>query len=592
MSVGNQFELPDPMLPFALLVDVFLSPKADFSIAAALHFVLDVSEVDAVSAALLTLTAAEGLDIALLRRLLADEISRNIVHPAQILRSQSLCSRALHHHARHVGRTFLHSALHDIVSELTQAADTREHGLEVDGSRACPHVFDARIREATEQVPRLRQPTDVEAIVLSNRVALEHWTRTVLAAIADASALPLPMLVLCAEMDHHAAQLELSLSQRVSITGGYLMLRWIVPSLVSPEAHGLLSAPPSKAARRALILVSKLLQAACNNATTSFGGKEAYMLPFYDFLQSITPMVAVFLRRACECHQPSAAPPENIRWRSIQPAEGAGPLPACNCASCEDAYDPKNSNKSSPPQCTIKSNVGSHNRVSTTATAAQNCITSLDSGATPIGLACCLDAARTLQHTLQRRGPALLEANVLSEEAAERLSYVLAALKDSASCAEAPTLSSRASAPAGMCGSLCLSEQTSSSVDNVSRCQPIHGWQKPLPLRLRGSHTRLQQRWDEWGCSQDPSSILAIREHLLRRLPVAFSQAAVSTLEASHGIQCPPTSARLMRRQPVPKALTSTTFDDLGHLPSPFLAVRGVGAALVPQVLHCPATVH
>ena len=66
---------------------------------------VDVSEVDAVSKALMEVAAAEGKEGQVLRRLVAEEFERHREEPNQILRQQTLVSRAMGAHARRLGGT-------------------------------------------------------------------------------------------------------------------------------------------------------------------------------------------------------------------------------------------------------------------------------------------------------------------------------------------------------------------------------------------------------------------------------------------------------------------------------------------------------
>jgi neurofibromin 1 len=65
--------------------------------------------------------------------------------------------------------------------------------------------------------------------------------------------------------------------------GAFLFLRFLCPSLVAPEGFGLLQAPPSKDARRALGLISKILLNLANGVKFS---KELHMLPFNSLIEN------------------------------------------------------------------------------------------------------------------------------------------------------------------------------------------------------------------------------------------------------------------------------------------------------------------
>ena len=63
---------------------------------------------------------------------------------------------------------------------------------------------------------------------------------------------------------------------------GFFFLRFVCPSLVAPEQLGLALSPPPDA-RRALVLIAKVLQNAASGVVFK---KEVFMYPLNDFVQS------------------------------------------------------------------------------------------------------------------------------------------------------------------------------------------------------------------------------------------------------------------------------------------------------------------
>lgn len=72
------------------------------------------------------------------------------------------------------------------------------------------------------------------------------------------------------------------------LIGGFLMLRYIAPALVTPEAFGLLGPDevPSPRARSNLILIAKVLQNISNGLTFETTKKEEHMKPLDDFVRA------------------------------------------------------------------------------------------------------------------------------------------------------------------------------------------------------------------------------------------------------------------------------------------------------------------
>lgn len=78
----------------------------------------------------------------------------------------------------------------------------------------------------------------------------------------------------------------------VTVVGGIFFLRFICPAIVSPEFYRIVPEVGEKA-RRALLLISKILQKLSNRA--EFTGKEEYMMPFNVFVKSNFEVLEHFL---------------------------------------------------------------------------------------------------------------------------------------------------------------------------------------------------------------------------------------------------------------------------------------------------------
>ena len=84
-------------------------------------------------------------------------------------------------------------------------------------------------------------------------------------------------------------------SQVIPLVGGFVVLRFISPAIVTPESYGILPPDviPTPKARRNLVLLAKLLQN-CSNGVL-YGSKEMYMTSMNDFVLSNGPVVGGFL---------------------------------------------------------------------------------------------------------------------------------------------------------------------------------------------------------------------------------------------------------------------------------------------------------
>jgi len=79
----------------------------------------------------------------------------------------------------------------------------------------------------------------------------------------------------------------------VTAVAGFFFLRFLCPPIVTPDAHGVIDAPPSADGRRKLLLIAKVIQHLANNA--SFKGKEIYLDPLNDWVTTFSQGLSEFL---------------------------------------------------------------------------------------------------------------------------------------------------------------------------------------------------------------------------------------------------------------------------------------------------------
>ena len=253
----------------------------------ALCEVIDVSDVQNAAKALLTVARREKRELALLRALLAHEFAAHASRPAEILRDQTLASRALGLHAKRIGVPFLQQTLG--APDALPALALEPHALELDPARLAPDeassdtsfLLEAHTTALSAYVGRL-----VDALTSpAAREALPTAMRQVLVAIGE-----------CAD-----ARIEpLEPRMRNGLLGGYVILRFVNPAVVSPDAFGLLGhgtsgqpLAPSGAARRSLVLLAKALQAAANGTVP----REAFMAPLTPAIAAATVRLDAFFTR-------------------------------------------------------------------------------------------------------------------------------------------------------------------------------------------------------------------------------------------------------------------------------------------------------
>ncbi len=110
---------------------------------------------------------------------------------------------------------------------------------------------------------------------------------------------------------------EATESQKCSLIGGFFMLRFINPAIVTPQTYMLVSGNTDKNPKRTLTLVAKLLQNLANKPTHL---KEPYMAVLNPFVEHNEPKFNKFLNSLCEIGDFSEALEvffANQRWNSI-----------------------------------------------------------------------------------------------------------------------------------------------------------------------------------------------------------------------------------------------------------------------------------
>eukprot|EP01102_Stenamoeba_stenopodia_P015388 TRINITY_DN5235_c0_g1_i1.p1 TRINITY_DN5235_c0_g1~~TRINITY_DN5235_c0_g1_i1.p1 ORF type:complete len:725 (+),score=175.75 TRINITY_DN5235_c0_g1_i1:326-2500(+) len=116
--------------------------------------------------------------------------------------------------------------------------------------------------------------------------------------------------------------------------GGMLFLRFLCPALVSPNTWGLLEDIPPPAAKRALLLITKIFQALANNVKVF---KEPYMESFNSFLVSSEGKIPSFLNKV------NASPDVNVSAR-VSGASNSSPENVLVCYQAMHVFLHENRN--------------------------------------------------------------------------------------------------------------------------------------------------------------------------------------------------------------------------------------------------------
>ncbi|EDQ87071.1 uncharacterized protein MONBRDRAFT_27567 [Monosiga brevicollis MX1] len=150
----------------------------------------------------------------------------------------------------------------------------------------------------TDPVTALKAAPVQEVLEERSRALRELTARFVSAIVEDVEAVPYGLRWLCKAIRAECLQRFPDSSQEVlvSLLGGFMMLRYINPAIISPEAFALIHRKPTNLIRRNLTQIAKVLQA-ITNGTKSVTGSLAIL---QDFIREQRSRLGRFLLQLCE----------------------------------------------------------------------------------------------------------------------------------------------------------------------------------------------------------------------------------------------------------------------------------------------------
>ncbi|WOO81456.1 Neurofibromin [Vanrija pseudolonga] len=249
------------------------APKAYFealtspnlALAMAMCDVCPPGEVDEVSLMLFRVFEAKGSLLSLMKLLIEREVSQTN-HESELFRANSITTRLLTMFGRAYGYNYCRSTLQPLIHHLEEKPP--ECSFELDPSK----------------VPEEEIGRNAEHLRLMCQALLE-----VIYTSADNA--PVMFKALC----HHIwdSVEDRFPDSRHSAVGSFLFLRFLCPAIVAPEAMDLDVNPDTRDTRRALLLITKVVQNLANNVL--FGNKEAHMKVLNPFLSENIRQVTKFL---------------------------------------------------------------------------------------------------------------------------------------------------------------------------------------------------------------------------------------------------------------------------------------------------------
>eukprot|EP01104_Vermistella_antarctica_P011392 TRINITY_DN3174_c0_g1_i2.p1 TRINITY_DN3174_c0_g1~~TRINITY_DN3174_c0_g1_i2.p1 ORF type:complete len:1492 (-),score=397.22 TRINITY_DN3174_c0_g1_i2:2283-6758(-) len=226
------------------------------------------SDPDELAVVLVHFMEANGKFVPLINRCVAQEIARTS-DSTTLFRGNSLTTKMLTVYSKLVGAKYLRKVVLPSVEYILD----NDPPLEVDPLRVAEGV------DVAENMKNLLRVTDM-------------FLKNILASEDD---IPIGFRHIChtlaTDVEHHFPG-----NDYMSV-GGFIFLRFICPSIVTPANFGILPAsrPISRSQRRALILVSKIIQNLANYISSA--GKEAHMRPVEPYLEENIPVIRAFHKK-------------------------------------------------------------------------------------------------------------------------------------------------------------------------------------------------------------------------------------------------------------------------------------------------------
>jgi len=225
---------------------------------------VDQAEYDKLAGALVNISTPAGRILPLIRVIVAAEFERNFRRPGSILRGNCVASKLMAAYSRKVGIDYLQAAVGETVKFITNSEVSFE-------------INPIKIRGIQE--------SQKNGVILSNQQNLRQAAEQFVKNITSDRLIEMMPREVCAIAGFTAEYARTYASDRLSpLVGGFLMLRLVNPTLVTPDAYGIVPRGSiSATARRNLTLLSKVIQNLSNNIP--FGSKEEYMTPMNSFIE-------------------------------------------------------------------------------------------------------------------------------------------------------------------------------------------------------------------------------------------------------------------------------------------------------------------
>ncbi|KAN0025304.1 hypothetical protein ACTFIU_003564 [Dictyostelium citrinum] len=251
---------------------------------------IDNSEVDSFSKNIVNIFTTANKTLPLIKDLIYNEFNTKVLAEGEgsILRGNSIVNKIEGAYVRLIGANYLRFVLSDLVTKVVLDSDLK---LEIDPRKLNDYYED--------KVEFEKKTAEVE--LKDNQKALHNIAQQFLDRITDPSVVVEMPREIRAIADYTAeSALRYAPESLAPLVGGFIMLRFFSPAIVTPEYSKLLSSEvaPSKRAKRNLVLLAKVLQNASNGVL--FGGKEEFMTCMNDFIIGNKEKMSAYFNLICK----------------------------------------------------------------------------------------------------------------------------------------------------------------------------------------------------------------------------------------------------------------------------------------------------
>ncbi|GAM27119.1 hypothetical protein SAMD00019534_102940 [Acytostelium subglobosum LB1] len=271
---------------------------------------LDSSEVDSFAKTVVNIYTAANKTLPLIKYLIFNEFNKqaNSEGEGSIMRGNNIVNKIEGAYVRLVGASYLRYVLSDLVTKVVLDKDLR---MEID-----PHKLKAYNKDdddvndsppAVSGKPGSAATTtnnsnaNPATMIQQNLKALKETAQLFIDRITDPTIVEEMPREIRAIADYTSeSALKYAPESLAPLVGGFIMLRFFTPAIVTPEYSKLIAPDivPSRRAKRNLILLAKILQNTSNGVL--FGGKEECMSCMNNFIMDNKQKMSKYFQMICK----------------------------------------------------------------------------------------------------------------------------------------------------------------------------------------------------------------------------------------------------------------------------------------------------